>query len=125
MSETQFDPSEHNVDDVNAYLKDADADERERVLKAEAEGKDRSTVQAPADDADQGDDGATPGLDTGSADTFQEAAAKATEASGEAYEKGYFGHVPSKDGDNPEDLSVAGVVKAAEAAKAARDNQDA
>jgi hypothetical protein len=39
-----FDPSEHKVDDVLAYLADADEDERQRVLTAESEGKTRSTI---------------------------------------------------------------------------------
>ena len=49
--------------------------------------------------------------------TFQEAAENATTTTGEAYEKGYFGYAPSKDGPNAVDLSVAGVVKAAQDAK--------
>lgn len=41
-----FDPSAHTVDDVNAYLADADDQERERVLGLEdaPEGKQRATV---------------------------------------------------------------------------------
>lgn len=39
-----FDPSAHNVDDVEAHLDKADADERARVLAAEAAGKKRKTV---------------------------------------------------------------------------------
>lgn len=41
---TPFDPSEHNGPDVIAYLKAANAEERERVLAAEKDGKNRSTV---------------------------------------------------------------------------------
>lgn len=108
MSETQYDPSEHTVDEVNEHLATADDAERERVLKAEAEGKNRSTVKAP-----ESGDGTTPGLDTSSADTFDQAAEKATEPEGEAYQKGYFGHAPSRDGDNPVDLTLAAVTKGA------------
>lgn len=43
-----FDPSKHKVDEVNAYLADADEAERDRVLEAEQAGKDRATVSAPA-----------------------------------------------------------------------------
>lgn len=45
-----FDPSDHTVDEVNAYLADADEAERQRVLDAEAAGKGRKTVQAPESD---------------------------------------------------------------------------
>ena len=48
-------------------------------------------------------------LDTSKADTFDQAAEKATEPEGEAYQKGYFGHVPSRDGDKPVDLTLAAV----------------
>lgn len=40
----EFDPSEANVAEVKAYLDGADEDERERVLAAEATGKNRSGV---------------------------------------------------------------------------------
>lgn len=102
---SEFNPTDHNVDDVNAYLATADEAERERVLKAEAEGKARSTVKAP----EATEDGTTPGLDTGKADTFDQAASKAVEPEGEHYAKGYIGTVPSRDGDNPVDLTLAGV----------------
>ncbi|MEW1638648.1 hypothetical protein AB0469_31890 [Streptomyces sp. NPDC093801] len=39
-----FDPSEHNVADVLAYLADADEDERARVLAAEEAGDARATI---------------------------------------------------------------------------------
>lgn len=39
-----FDPAEHGVHEVNAYLAAADPPERERVLQAEAEGKGRATI---------------------------------------------------------------------------------
>lgn len=41
----QFDPSEHSVAEVNAYLASADEDEQMRVLEAEEQGKNRSTVK--------------------------------------------------------------------------------
>lgn len=47
----QFDPSSNNVDDVIAHLEAADDDERQRVLSAESDGKNRSTItgwQPPA-----------------------------------------------------------------------------
>lgn len=40
----EFDPSEANVAEVKAYLDGADDNERERVLAAEANGKNRSGV---------------------------------------------------------------------------------
>lgn len=40
----EFDPSESNVADVKAYLDGADEKERERVLAAEAAGKNRDGV---------------------------------------------------------------------------------
>lgn len=39
-----YDPGAHNVDEVLAYLESADAEETERVLAAEAEGKARKTI---------------------------------------------------------------------------------
>lgn len=42
--EDQFDPSKHNVDEVNQYLADADEEERERVLAAERDGKARTSI---------------------------------------------------------------------------------
>jgi hypothetical protein len=113
MTEQQFttesDPADFTVDQVNAYLATADEAEQKRVLDAEASGKNRSTIKAPdGDQADQGD-GTTPGLDTGSADTLKQAAAKATEPEGEHYQKGYLGYAPSRDGDNPVDLTLAAV----------------
>lgn len=39
-----FDPAEHTVAQVNAYLADADRGERERVLQAEAEGRARRGI---------------------------------------------------------------------------------
>lgn len=40
----EFDPADHNVDDVLAYLATADGAERERVLAAEQAGKARTTI---------------------------------------------------------------------------------
>ncbi len=39
-----FDPSEHTVEDVQAHLADADEAETERVLDAERNGKNRSSL---------------------------------------------------------------------------------
>ncbi|WKD36508.1 hypothetical protein [Streptomyces xanthophaeus] len=39
-----FDPADHNVVDVLAYLADADEDERARVLAAEEAGEARATI---------------------------------------------------------------------------------
>ena len=58
-TETEFDPAEHTVDEVNDHLQEADPAEVERVLQEEAAGKDRATVHAPSTpDApeDQSDD---------------------------------------------------------------------
>lgn len=46
----EFDPTLHKVDDVIAYLVEADDDERARVIEAEAAGKARKgiTEWAPA-----------------------------------------------------------------------------
>lgn len=47
--EDQFDPSEHNVEEVLAYLDGADADEKARVIAAESEAtKPRVTITALA-----------------------------------------------------------------------------
>lgn len=40
----EFDPAEHNVDDVLAYLADADDAERNRVLGDERAGKNRKGI---------------------------------------------------------------------------------
>jgi hypothetical protein len=45
-----FDPGEHNVVDVLAYLADADEDERARVLAAEAAGDARATILKKGND---------------------------------------------------------------------------
>lgn len=80
-----FDPSNATVDQVNEYLKTADADERTRVLGLEdaPEGKQRATVtrEFPADET--GDDGIPEGAtDLGARTkgaTFAEAAAASDE----------------------------------------------
>lgn len=111
---TTSDPSDFTVDQVTAYLKDlTDQAERDRVLTAEKNGKARTGIlsgysEAPAETPAEGD-GTTPGLDTSKAQTVTEAGANQAELVGEAYEKGYHGHVPSRDGDNPVDLTLAGV----------------
>lgn len=56
--DTGFDPADHTVEDVKAYV-EANPDEAELVLAAEAEGKDRSTLIAWLNDFlnSQADDG--------------------------------------------------------------------
>ncbi|MBL1100141.1 hypothetical protein [Streptomyces coffeae] len=49
-----FDPGEHSVDDVLAYLDTADEDETARVLDAEKNGKARKTILARGEQ-EQGD----------------------------------------------------------------------
>lgn len=77
-----FNPAAYNVDEVNAYLADADADERARVIGLEdaPEGGQRKTVQRDwAEDGQEGtqepagDDGEPAGTST-KATTFAEAA---------------------------------------------------
>lgn len=46
VSPAPFDPAGHTVDDVNAHLDEVDADERARVLQAEAAGKNRRGIVA-------------------------------------------------------------------------------
>lgn len=48
-----FDPAEHDVDEVTAYLAEADDDERSRVLAAEKDGKARKTVLASENKGDK------------------------------------------------------------------------
>lgn len=73
-----FDPSEHNVDEVNAYLADADADERARVIGLEdaPEGKGRATVvrEYPGDDAGEPETAQEGEAGTTKATTFSDAA---------------------------------------------------
>lgn len=97
-NEGTFDPADHTVAEVNEYLATADDAERQRVLDAEKDGQNRSSVKAPT-------------TDTGSGQTVTEAGESATEAEGEKYQKGYEGFAPSRDGDNPVDLTLAGVTK--------------
>lgn len=117
---TESDPADFTNDQVNAYLATVtDEDEARRVLEAEKSGQGRvGILDGPHGYADAegglkmgqpASDGTTPGLDTSKADTFQEAADKATESEHAAYAQGYFGHVPSRDGDKPVDLTLAGV----------------
>lgn len=49
---SDFNPSEHKVDEVIEYLASADEDEQIRVLEAEAEGQDRATIRDWTPDAD-------------------------------------------------------------------------
>jgi hypothetical protein len=42
--EAQFDPADHNIEEVEAYIASADATERERILAAEREGKARKGI---------------------------------------------------------------------------------
>lgn len=42
--DNEFDPSEHTVDEVNTFLEKADPVDRERVLAAEAAGKNRKSI---------------------------------------------------------------------------------
>lgn len=44
LQESDFDPGQHSVGEVNTYLADADLSERERVLQAESEGKGRVRI---------------------------------------------------------------------------------
>ena len=48
---SDFNPSEHKVDEVIEYLASADEDEQIRVLEAEAEGQDRATIRDWTPDA--------------------------------------------------------------------------
>lgn len=40
----EFDPADHSVEEVKAYLEDANEEERQRVLEAEKNGKARKTL---------------------------------------------------------------------------------
>lgn len=100
MSETQFNPSDHTVDEVNAYLAEH-PDESGAILTAEEDGQARKGIlEGPH---------ATPAEDTNAPQTVEQAGEAQTVPAGEKYEKGYEGFVPSRDGDNPVDLSLAGV----------------
>lgn len=44
---TPFDPASANVDQVNKYLATASPEEVARVLEAEKNGKNRSSIEAP------------------------------------------------------------------------------
>lgn len=54
----QYDPADHTVEEVNDYLANADDAERERVLQAERDDKDR--VGITGDDADNDGPDASP-----------------------------------------------------------------
>jgi hypothetical protein len=103
---SQFNPTDHTVAEVNEHLATADADERERVLAAEAEGKNRSTVTAPADDETTEAEPEGKGLTvvesavedphaetTTKAQTFQAAAEEATPHEGD----GFLGFSPERE----------------------------
>lgn len=59
-SSDPFDPSEHNVETVNAYLAAASPAERARVLDAEVKGRGRATVVGRWADGDEAPSGAEP-----------------------------------------------------------------
>lgn len=114
------DPKDFTVDQVNAYLAGDDVDEaeRRRVLEAEKDGEGRvGILDGPHGYADSegGLKGGEPTegakVTETKAETFDQAAARHTEAQGEKYQKGYDGFVPSRDGDNPVDLTLAAVTK--------------
>lgn len=50
----EFDPSKSTVDEVNEYLANTDAEERERVLAAEAAGKNRKGIVDAATTSEEG-----------------------------------------------------------------------
>lgn len=54
---SDFNPSEHKVDEVIEYLASADEDEQIRVLEAEAEDRDRATIRdwTPDSEPEPGD----------------------------------------------------------------------
>jgi hypothetical protein len=57
VSPAPFDPADHTVGEVNAHLDEVDADERARVLRAEAAGKNRRGIVAgPHADEDPDED---------------------------------------------------------------------
>lgn len=98
---TTYDPSEHTVDEVNAYL-DEHPDEAAAVLAKEAE------AEKPRTGITEGPHKAV--TTEGGAKTVEQAGAEVPQATGEKYEKGYDGFVPSRDGDKTEDLTLQGVL---------------
>lgn len=50
---TKFDPSKATVEEVQHYLEGADDAERERVLAAEAQGKDRKALRPATSEGDK------------------------------------------------------------------------
>lgn len=103
--QTEYDPNDHTVAEVQEHLAtlDPEGDEYAAVLQAERDGKNRVGIV--------GDD------ETPQGETTTEGGAKSPEDSaspepeGEAYKKGYHGFVPSRDGDDPVDLTLAAVTK--------------
>lgn len=108
-----YNPADHTVDEVNAYLKDADDTERQRVLDAEAGAeKPRTGITegphaAPADDAPEGEGLATtgnpndlstkPDAQVSANIGHQEGAPEElTKVADESAEKGYFGENAEK-----------------------------
>lgn len=53
LVEEEFDPNDHSISEVRAYLAVADQEERQRVLSAEQEGKARKTL-LPDDERNEG-----------------------------------------------------------------------
>lgn len=104
MAET-YDPSAYTVDEVNTYL-DENPDQVETVLAAEggADEPRKGIIYGRHGTPEPSEDGTNTG-----GQTVAEAGANATEPEGEGYRKGYHGFVPSRDGDNPQDLTLAGV----------------
>jgi hypothetical protein len=71
---SQFNPDDHTVEEVVDYLENADADEVERVQKAEADGQDRKGISSfsasSADDSSESDnaEASTQEVDRGAKD---------------------------------------------------------
>ena len=84
----ESDPADYTVEEVNEYLATAEADEVERVLLAESEGKARTTIQGPGPNEDESTDDASdePAAPVDTRDSGQKAVdARSTPAG--AYEK--------------------------------------
>lgn len=85
-----YNPADHTVDEVNAYLADADEAERTRVLDAERDGKARTGILGSTD-ADAAE-GQTP----------------VPEATRQAFAQGYLGHSPAREAaDGAEDKGLS------------------
>lgn len=102
-------PDDFTVDQVTAFLATADDAEKARVIEAEKHGQGRKGIVGEDEPAPEAEPESKPTVDTSKADTVEQAGAKHTEAQGEKYQKGYDGFVPSRDGDNPVDLTLAAV----------------